>query len=229
MTGIIAALDTTDIARAQAWAGQVRPHCGLVKLGLEFLLANGMEGVRAIGDVPVFLDLKLHDIPNTIAGAIRGVLPARPRMVTLHASGGPAMIAAARREAEQAGAERPMILAVTVLTSIDAATLTAIGISDPPDVQVLRLARMAMEAGADGLVCSAHEVAELRAALDDEAVLVVPGIRPAGFPQGDQKRTMTPHEAAAAGADWLVVGRPITSAPDPGEAAAAIAAELAAA
>jgi orotidine-5'-phosphate decarboxylase len=228
MAGIIAALDTTDVARAQAWAAQVRPACGLVKLGLEFLLANGMEGVRAIGDVPVFLDLKLHDIPNTVAGAVRGVLPARPRMITVHAAGGPAMIAAARREAEQAGAERPMILAVTVLTSIDAATLAAIGVPDAPETQVLRLARMAMDAGADGLVCSAHEVATLRAALDDEAVLVVPGIRPAGFPQGDQKRTMTPREAATAGADWLVIGRPITSAANPGEAAAAIAADLAA-
>ncbi len=227
MAGIIAALDTTDVARAQAWAEQVRPHCGLIKLGLEFLLANGMAGVRALGDVPVFLDTKLHDIPNTIAGAMRAVLPVRPRMVTVHASGGPAMIAAARREAEQAGAERPMILAVTVLTSLDAAALAAIGVADALDVQVLRLARMAMDAGADGLVCSAREVAELRAALADEAVLVVPGIRPAGFPQGDQKRTMTPKEAAAAGADWLVVGRPITSAPDPAEAAAAIAAELA--
>lgn len=227
MAGLIAALDTTEVERAKEWVARVGPHCGLVKLGLEFLLANGMEGVRAIGDVPVFLDLKLHDIPNTIAGAVRAVLPARPRMITLHAAGGPAMINAARRAAEQAGAERPMLLAVTVLTSLDAAALAATGIFDPPDVQVLRLARMAMEAGADGLVCSAHEVAELRAALDEEAVLVVPGIRPAGFPQGDQLRTMTPKQAAAAGADWLVVGRPITSAADPAAAAAAIAAELA--
>jgi orotidine-5'-phosphate decarboxylase len=227
MAGLIAALDTADTARAAEWAAAVAPHCGLVKLGLEFFLANGAPGVRALGDVAVFLDLKLHDIPNTVAGAVRAVLPLRPRMLTLHAAGGAAMVAAVRRAADEAGADRPLLLAVTVLTSMDAAELAATGIAAAPEAQVLRLARLAMNAGADGLVCSAHEVPALRAALDDAAVLVVPGIRPAGFPSGDQRRTMTPREAAAAGADWLVVGRPITSAPDPGAAAAAIAAELA--
>ena len=226
MTGLIAALDTTDVARAAAWADQVAPHCGLFKLGLEYFLANGADGVRALGARPVFLDLKLHDIPNTVAGAVRAVLGLQPRMLTLHATGGAAMVTAARRAAEQAGPDRPLLLAVTVLTSFDAAALAAIGVAASPREQVLRLARLAMDAGADGLVCSAHEVPALRAMLDRTAVLVVPGIRPAGFPDGDQVRTMTPRQAAEAGADWIVVGRPITAAPDPAAAAAAIAAEL---
>jgi orotidine-5'-phosphate decarboxylase len=226
MTGLIAALDTTDVARAVAWADQVAPHCGLFKLGLEYFLANGADGVRALGARPVFLDLKLHDIPNTVAGAVRAVLDLQPRMLTLHATGGAAMVTAARRAAEQAGPDRPLLLAVTVLTSLDAAALAAMGIAASPREQVLRLARLAMDAGADGLVCSAHEVPALRAALDHTAVLVVPGIRPAGFPDGDQVRTMTPRQAAEAGADWIVVGRPITAAPNPAAAAAAIAAEL---
>jgi orotidine-5'-phosphate decarboxylase len=228
MAGLIAALDTTDVTQAATWAEQVAPHCGLLKLGLEFYLANGASGVQAVARLPVFLDLKLHDIPNTVAGAVRAVLPLRPRMLTLHAAGGAAMVTAARRAAEQAGPDRPMLLAVTVLTSLDAAALAAVGVAGGTRQQVLRLARLAMEAGADGLVCSAQEVAMLRDALDKTAVLVVPGIRPAGFPSGDQIRTMTPREADDAGADWLVVGRPITSAADPGAAAAAIAAELAA-
>jgi orotidine-5'-phosphate decarboxylase len=226
MTGLIAALDTTDTDRAVAWAEQIEDHCGLFKLGLEYFIANGTQGVRALGARPLFLDLKLHDIPNTVAGAMRGVLPLQPRMVTLHASGGAAMITAARRAAEQAGPDRPQLLAVTVLTSFDAAMLKAIGVPDDPSEQVLRLARLAIDAGADGLVCSAHEVPMLRASLDPTTVLVVPGIRPVGFPSGDQVRTMTPRQAAEAGADWIVVGRPITAAPDPAAAAAAIAAEL---
>ena len=227
MAGLIAAFDTADVARATGWAKQVAPHCDLFKLGLEYFLANGADGLRAVGARPVFLDLKLHDIPNTVAGAVRAVLPLRPRMLTLHAAGGAAMVTAARRAAEQAGPDRPILLAVTVLTSLDAAALAATGVSATPAAQVLRLARLAMDAGADGLVCSAHEVRSLRAVLDRTAVLVVPGIRPTGFPSGDQARTMTPREAAASGADWLVVGRPITAAPDPEAAAAAIAAELA--
>jgi orotidine-5'-phosphate decarboxylase len=227
MTGLIAALDTTDVAQAASWAEQVAPYCGLLKLGLSYFLANGAGGLRAVGARPLFLDFKLHDIPNTVAGAVRAMLPLQPRMLTLHAAGGAAMVTAARRAAEQAGAERPLLLAVTVLTSLDAAALAATGVTLPPREQVLRLARLAMDAGADGLVCSAHEVPLLRAELDHTAVLVVPGIRPAGFPSGDQARTMTPREAAAAGADWLVVGRPITTAADPAAAAAAIAAELA--
>jgi len=223
---LIAALDTADATLARDWARAVAPHCGALKLGLEFFAANGPAGVRAIADRPVFLDLKLHDIPNTVAGAVRAVLPLAPAMLTLHAAGGAAMIAAARRAAETAAA-RPALLAVTVLTSLDATALEATGIADTPRAQVLRLARLALAAGADGLVCSAHELAALRDAFGGSPLLVVPGIRPSGSPVGDQARTMTPAAAIAAGADWIVVGRPITAAADPGAAAAAIAAELA--
>jgi orotidine-5'-phosphate decarboxylase len=224
---LIVALDTTDPAKAADWAAAVAPHCGLLKLGLEFTLANGPAGVRAITGRPIFLDLKLHDIPNTVAGAVRAVLPLAPRMLTVHAAGGAAMVAAARQAAEAAGTARPLILAVTVLTSLGAEDLAAAGIADPPATQVLRLARLAVAAGADGLVCSPLEVAMLREALGNGPTLVVPGIRPAGSAAGDQARVMTPEQAAAAGADWIVVGRPVTTAPDPARAAAAIAAATA--
>jgi orotidine-5'-phosphate decarboxylase len=225
-TGLIAALDSVDPQRVLGWAHAVAPHCGLLKLGLEFFLANGAAGVRLIDDRPIFLDLKLHDIPNTVAGAVRAVLPLAPAMLTLHAAGGAAMIAAARHEAEQAGEARPLLLAVTVLTSLDAEALHATGVAGGPRQQVLRLARLALDAGADGLVCSAHEVAMLRDALGRTPVLVVPGIRPLGTDAGDQARVMTPRDAKDAGADWVVVGRPITKAVDPAAAAAAVAAEL---
>lgn len=224
---LIVALDTTDPAGAAAWAAATASHVGLFKLGLEFFLANGPAGVRGIGGRPIFLDLKLHDIPNTVAGAVRAVLPLKPRMLTVHASGGGAMLEAARTAAEPAGAERPMILGVTVLTSLTAGDLTATGVNDAPAGQVLRLARLALAAGADGLVCSPLEVAMLRDALGTGPTLVVPGIRPAGAAAGDQARTMTPEQAVAAGADYLVIGRPITGAPDPAAAASAIAAAIA--
>lgn len=223
---LIVALDTVDPRQAACWADAVAPHAGLLKIGLEFYLANGAAGYRGITGAPIFLDLKLHDIPNTVAAAVRSVLPLQPRMVTIHASGGPAMIRAARQAAVSA-ADRPMILAVTVLTSLDQAALAAIGIAATPAEQVLRLGRLAVENGADGLVCSPLEVAMLRQALGSAVKLVVPGIRPAGSAAGDQARTMTPEEAVAAGADWIVCGRPITGADDPGAAAAAIAASIA--
>ena len=229
---LIAALDTADPARAAAWAGRLAPHLGMAKLGLEFFLANGAPGLRAIAaaapGLPIFLDLKLHDIPATVGGGVRAVLPLAPRFLTLHAAGGTAMIAAAREAAEAAGAARPLLLAVTVLTSLDDAALAATGVADGAARQVERLARLALAAGADGLVCSPHEVALLRAALGPAPVLVVPGIRPEGAARGDQARTMTPAQAVAAGADWIVVGRPITDAADPAAAAAAIAAAIAA-
>ena len=225
---IIAAIDTPDLGRAEALAGALAPpRCGVLKLGLELFSAQGPEAVRRIGArAPIFLDLKLHDIPNTVAGAVRSLLPLRPAMLTLHAGGGAAMIAAAREAAESAGAARPILLAVTVLTSIDAATLASTGVGDTPAAQVVRLGRLAMAAGADGLVCSPQEVAPLRDALGAAPVLVVPGVRPAGSALGDQARTATPAEAVAAGADWIVVGRPITGAVDPAAAAAAIAVSL---
>lgn len=224
---IIAAIDTTDVATAQAWARGLTPHVGLLKLGLAFYLAHGAAGVRAVTDQPVFLDLKLHDIPNTVAGGVSAVLPLGAAMLTLHASGGSAMIAAARRAAEAAGPARPKLLAVTVLTSLSAEALAETGVADSPAAQVLRLAKLALKAGADGLVCSPQEVSLLRAEIGPEPLLVVPGIRPVGAAAGDQARTLTPREAISAGADWLVIGRPITGAADPAAAAAAIAADLA--
>jgi orotidine-5'-phosphate decarboxylase len=196
----------------------------MFKLGLEFFLANGAAGFHAIMGRPVFLDLKLHDIPTTVAGAVRAVLPLGPRMLTVHASGDGAMIRAARGAAGNAP-DRPLILGVTVMTSLDAAGLQAIGVIDPPQVQVLRLARLALANGADGVVCSPLETAMLRQALGTGPLLVVPGIRPAGTARDDQARVMTPQQAMAAGADWIVVGRPITGATDPAAAAAAIDAE----
>ena len=226
--GIIAALDTQDPARAEAWAEALAPHVGCLKLGLEFFVANGAAAVgRVARHRPLFLDLKFHDIPNTVAGAVRSALALSPAMLTIHAAGGPAMVEAARRAAEEAGDARPAILAVTVLTSMDAATLSSTGVSGGPAQQVLRLARMALESGADGLVLSPREVPLIRGAHGAGPLLVVPGIRPAGSAAGDQSRIATPEETADAGADWLVIGRPITAAPDPAAAAVAIAASLA--
>jgi orotidine-5'-phosphate decarboxylase len=223
---LIAAIDTADFGQAGEWVRAVAPHCGLVKLGLEFFIRHGPAGLSVAGDAPVFLDLKLHDIPNTVAGAVRSVLPLGVRMLTVHAGGGSAMVAAAREAAEVAGAMRPLILAVTVLTSLDASGLHDVGVAGGTRQQVLRLGRLALEAGADGLVCSAHEIAILRDAFGGEPVLVVPGIRPPGSDVGDQARVMTPQAAVAAGANYIVVGRPITTAANPGKAAAEIAAPL---
>ncbi len=225
MSRLIAALDTADPRQAAAWARALRPHCGMVKLGLEFFVANGPAAVRDIGP-PLFLDLKLHDIPNTVAGAVRAALSLAPRMLTLHAGGGSAMIAAARQAADAAGAARPLLLAVTVLTSLNDADLRTLGIAATSGEHTLRLARLALAAGADGLVCSPLELGLLRAALGPAPVLVVPGIRPEGAASDDQARRMNPREAMAAGADWLVIGRPITNAADPAAAAAAIAYDI---
>jgi orotidine-5'-phosphate decarboxylase len=223
---LIVALDTVDVDRARFWAAAVAPHAALFKIGLEFFLATGARGFRAITGAPIFLDLKLHDIPNTVAGAVRAVLPLRPRMLTVHASGGSGMIQAAHQAAASAGPDRPMILAVTVLTSLNSDDLADTGVPATPVEQVLRLGRLAIGAGADGLVCSPLEVAMLRQALGPGIKLVVPGIRPQGSSSRDQARTMTPTQAVSAGADWIVVGRPITSANDPAAAAADIVASI---
>lgn len=226
---IFCSIDTTDVSVARSLAAGMSGVVGGVKLGLEFFVAQGAAGVRAVMDgvaAPLFLDLKLHDIPNTVAGAVRAALPLRPAFLTIHASGGPAMIRAAADAAAAAGDGRPRILAVTVLTSLDADDLAAVGQDTDPRTQVLRLARMAVAAGADGLVCSPAEVAALRAVCGHGVTLMVPGIRPAWAAAGDQKRVMTPAEALAAGADHLVIGRPITGDPDPAAAAARIVAEI---
>jgi orotidine-5'-phosphate decarboxylase len=224
---LIVAIDTPDATRAQALVAATGPHCGLVKLGLEIFSARGPAAFAAAAGYPVFLDVKLHDIPNTVAGAVRALLPGRPAMLTIHASGGAAMIAAAREALETAGTARPMLLAVTVLTSLSAGALSQTGVAGGPRQQVLRLARLALSAGADGLVCSPAEISVLRDAFGATPILVVPGIRPEGAEHGDQARVATPQAAVAAGASYIVVGRPITTATNPAAAAASIAASIA--
>ena len=198
-----------------------------VKVGLELFLAEGPSLLRALRgkNLKVFLDLKLHDIPNTVAAAVRAVLPLEPELLTVHAAGGPAMLEAA---AEAAAGSPTRLLAVTVLTSMDAGQLRAIGVAGTPESQVERLASLAIHCGIDGLVCSSQEAAMLRAR-HAQVHLVTPGIRPAGAPQGDQQRIGTPAAALHAGANQLVIGRPITAAADPGAAYRAILAEIASA
>ncbi|HEY4263807.1 MAG TPA: orotidine-5'-phosphate decarboxylase [Micropepsaceae bacterium] len=220
---IFVALDTPILDTATALAARVAPYVGGLKLGLEFVSANGPEGVRAIvkSGAPVFLDVKLHDIPNTVAGAMKALAPLGAAIVNVHASGGAAMMRAAA-EAAAIVQPRPKLLAVTVLTSLEAADLAAMGISGTPLEQVVRLARLAKASGIDGVVCSPREIAGVRAACGADFLIVTPGVRPAGGELGDQKRVMTPKEALAAGADILVIGRPITAASDPAQAARAI-------
>ncbi|BCK76339.1 orotidine 5'-phosphate decarboxylase [Acetobacter aceti NRIC 0242] len=230
-TRLIAALDTRDPAQAETWAAAVSPHADAIKLGLEFAYAAGFDAVeRVAAGRDLFLDLKLHDIPNTVGAAIGSLSRIRPAMLTIHAGGGSVMVAAARKACDDSFPkdQKPILLAVTVLTSLDDHGLAEMGIKDGAKAQVLRLAELALRNGADGLVCSAHELAALRAEFGDKPVLVTPGIRPHGTAAGDQKRVMSPTEARTAGADWIVVGRPITGAVDPATAAAAIAAELSA-
>jgi len=221
---VYVALDTPDLGRARALAGLVAPHVGGLKVGLEFVTANGPAGVRAIAalGLPVFLDVKFHDIPNTVAGAIRAAAGLGAGIVNVHAAGGPAMMRAAV-EAARAASPAMRVIAVTVLTSLGDDDLVAVGQVPPAGDQVLRLAQLARDCGLDGVVCSAHEIAPLRAALGPDFLLVVPGIRPAGSDVGDQRRIMGPAEAHRAGASILVIGRPITAASDPAAAARAIA------
>ena len=223
MNPVFVALDTTELARAQALAWAVSRYVGGLKLGLEFFGAHGPAGIERMGTVglPIFLDLKLHDIPNTVAAAVRALAPLAPAILTVHAMGGRAMLEAAR----DAAPPDTKVVAVTVLTSLDAADLDATGIAAAPAEQVTRLAALARDAGLDGLVCSAHELLEAYAAWPG-GLLVVPGIRPEGSARGDQKRVVTPRAARDAGAGVLVIGRPITEAHDPGAAAAAIEASL---
>jgi orotidine-5'-phosphate decarboxylase len=225
---VFVALDTTDLGQAEGWAKAVAPHLAGVKVGLEFFYAHGATGARTVAaHTPLFLDLKLHDIPNTVAGGLRAVLAhLQPRYINIHAGGGPAMVSAAA-EAVAAASPNTRLLAVTVLTSLDDADLAAVGQQGPAAEQVLRLARMAKANGADGVVCSPAEVAMLRREIGPGFDLVVPGIRPVGAASQDQKRVMTPADAMAAGATALVIGRPITAAADPGEAARQIAESLA--
>ena len=224
---IFVALDTSDLDQALALGRGLVGLVGGVKVGKEFFTALGPDGVRAVADLgmPVFLDLKFHDIPATVAGAIRAALALRPYMLNVHATGGAAMLRAAAAAAGD-GSERPMVLAVTVLTSLADDDLDAIGVAGSSGVQVLRLARLAKDNGIDGVVCSAREAAVLRKEMGSDFKLVVPGIRPAWAATDDQKRIVTPADALALGADYLVIGRPITGVADPADAAKRIADEL---
>ncbi len=221
---IFCAIDTADLAQARSIAQAVRNVVG-IKLGLEFFTAHGPAGVREVaGKAPLFLDLKLHDIPNTVAGAVRAAAGLRPLLLTVHCSGAKAMLRAAAEAAAQAVPDRQRLklLGVTVLTSLDDGDLDAVGQRGPVAEQVRRLALLARESGLDGVVCSPLEAAMLRQACGPNFLLVVPGIRLMGLAAGDQKRVMGPRETLAAGADFLVIGRPITGAPDPAAAARAM-------
>jgi len=223
---IYVALDTTDVSYAVELAQKLKGLVGGMKVGKEFFTANGPQGVAAIRDVgmPVFLDLKFHDIPNTVAGAIRAAKPIAPQIINVHAQGGPEMLKQAANAGRDAGI--PLTIAVTILTALDQEDLNAIGVNDNIEDQVVRLAKLTQDNGLDGVVCSAKEIAPIRAACGPDFKLIVPGIRPAWAAKGDQKRVMTPRDAVLAGADILVIGRPITQADDPVKAAKKIAHEL---
>ena len=223
MRPIFVALDTPDVHRAAAFARDLCGLAGGMKLGLEFFCANGHDGVIRIAEhgMPIFLDLKLHDIPNTVGKAVEAIAPLAPAILTVHAAGGKAMLAAAKA----AAAPSTRVVAVTVLTSLDQHDLAATGISGSPKDQVRRLTELAAEAGIDGIVCSGEEVAAARD-IWPEGFFVVPGVRPEGGDVADQKRVVTPFDALNDGASVLVIGRPITAAADPAQAARDITASL---
>jgi orotidine-5'-phosphate decarboxylase len=221
---IAVALDAPDVETAARWAVLVTPHVSTLKIGLELYLRYGpgvVASVRGASGVQIFLDLKLHDIPATMAAAARALARLRPALLTVHAAAGTAAIRAAAEAAPDA-----RVVAVTVLTSLGEADLQRLGLAGPASDAVRRLAAVAVEAGARGLVCSAQEVAAVRSEVGADIMLITPGVRPAGAAVHDQARVATPEEALRAGADLLVIGRPITGAADPGAAAAAIAASL---
>ena len=220
---VYVALDTPDLDHAKATARAVKNHVGGIKLGLEFFMANGRAGVREMAklDLPIFLDLKFHDIPNTVAKAIQALRPLEPSIITIHASGGRAMM----EDAKAAAPNGTKVVAVTVLTSLDDSDLASVGLNSNSHEQVERLTALARESGLDGIVCSGNEVAAAKAQWHD-GFFVVPGVRLGSNAVGDQKRVMTPRAARDAGASILVVGRPITQADDPDAAARAIAATL---
>ena len=224
-------MDAPDLAAVRQWTSSVATVVSTVKIGLEVFCRDGAQAVwtareaaASVGrdDLDLFLDLKLHDIPATVRGAALAVAPLRPRYLTVHAAGGAEMIAAAVEVLPET-----QVTAVTVLTSLDAQALEAIGIGGPPQEAVVRMARLAVDAGARAIVCSPQEVAAVRAAVARHITLITPGVRPAGAAVDDQKRVATPQQALADGADLLVIGRPITGAPDMTAAARSIAESLA--
>jgi len=222
-TRVFIALDTPSLDKARDIAARVRHHVGGIKLGLEFFMANGRHGVHDMAEIglPIFLDLKFHDIPNTVAKAIQALRPLEPAILTVHAAGGRAML----EDAKAAAPVDTKVVAVTTLTSLDGRDLRAIGVDRQPHDQVMHLTELAMRAGIDGIVCSG---AEVKAAHDlwPKGFFVVPGVRPANGSAGDQKRVVTPRQAVDSGASIIVVGRPITQAENPDEAARAIEATL---
>jgi len=230
---ILVALDVPGIAPASELAEALRGCVGGFKIGKELFVAAGpsvIDAVRADGHNKVFLDLKFHDIPNTVAGAVRAATSHGVWMMNIHVAGGEAMcratVKAAAEVAERAGTPRPLIVGVTVLTSLTAADLAAVGFAEGPVDIAKRLARLAADSGLDGVVASAQEAAAIKQECGPDFLVVCPGIRPAGGEKDDQRRIMTPTKAVRAGADYLVIGRPITQSPDPAAAAAAIAAEI---
>jgi len=220
---IYVAIDTPDLENAVRIAEAVKDHAGGLKLGLEFFSSNGPAGLKRVADVglPIFLDLKLHDIPNTVGKAVAALAPFNPAILTVHASGGAAMLSAAKK----AAAANTKIVAVTVLTSLDETDLACTGVNSAPSDQVVRLAMLARDSGVDGIVCSGAEVGMVRR-LWPAGTLIVPGVRPAGADVADQKRVVTPRQALEDGASVLVIGRPITGAADPARAIVDITASL---
>ena len=221
---IAVALDAPDIETAAQWASLVTPYVSVVKVGLQLFCRYGPEVVAVVrggSRVGLFLDLKLHDIPATVAGAAKSVARLRPRYLTVHATGGPTMIKAAVEALPEV-----QIAAVTVLTSMTGSDLDAVGLAGPPRDAVRRLATLSVAAGARAVVCSPQEVAAVRAEVGSGITLITAGVRPAGSASQDQARVATPQQALAAGADLLVIGRPITGAADPASAAARLAADL---
>jgi len=220
---VYVAIDTPDIERARDLLRQVKHHIGGIKLGLEFYMANGKSGVLEMAHygLPIFLDLKFHDIPNTVAKAIQALRPIQPAILTVHAAGGRAMM----EDAKAAAPSGCKVVGVTVLTSLDSSDLATIGVPTTPHDQVERLTMLAKEAGLDGVVCSGNEVAAAKK-IWPSGFFVVPGVRPSDGVIGDQKRVVTPRQALNNGASILVIGRPITQAADPDAAASAIDATL---
>ena len=222
---VILALDFSDMASTVEMINLTKEHIGIYKLGLEFYLAHGKSGVREIRnrftDIEIFLDLKLHDIPNTVAGACRSVADINPKFLTVHASGGSKMISAA-----SSTLPKVEITAVTILTSLDQEQMLAMGLSENIENLTLSLAKNAVNSGARAIVSSPQEVLLLRKHLGEKVTLITPGVRPSGAERDDQERIMTPRQAIEAGADFVVIGRPITKASDPKQAADAITASL---
>ena len=221
---IAVALDAPDLDTAQKWAREVSLYVSVLKIGLETYLRDGRFGVEQIkneSDCEIFLDLKLHDIPATVSGACRSVKKLQPKYLTVHASGGSEMIKAAADTLPET-----LIVAVTILTSLDAVSLAKIGYKSSPSQSSLDLALLAIEAGARAIVCSPQEVAIIRKNVADDVVLITPGIRSKGEEANDQQSIATPEQALKNGANLLVIGRPITSAPDVGQAAKKISEEV---